>query len=648
MKRFSLLRLAAAALAASLLIVPLRASGQCMSTCGFCQQPQAPPLLAPTPSPRAGIVLPSHGTVNALVLFIDFEDEPEDINNVNWPRGSGPVGIGPAFKGLFIDQTPAQQSGRKFNITTFYRDMSFGQLTIIGYPVYKRARRTKAAYEADSTTLSNVPYWATRDVLTSLTAQDVGGWAQYDSITTNGLYSQSAGPDGAIDLVIVCYRGFFQAKYGWIGEGFASLGQSGTGGDYFIANGALKVRAGYYGSGVTWQHGINYPDCSVPFHEVGHNLLGSSERYNDDNGGLWSVMGQRAVNVSYCMNAYEREQLGWITFHEAADGLETDIPDFATTGIAYRMAYPGAEGTLEYYFENHQRLPSPYIKVAEDGIFSYDIVDRLNLPSGGVPGQKGLYIVENDAPSLRVVCADGRWNWEAAGSQPNPFNPTVTAIVFRQSTIDRVLGKTDRRVERGTYLNTPYEQFIWVWRDEATGLPTWLPTNGKQNGDGNDAWKPDGNNIFSPWSNPAARLTYNPNLTLGSAQVIRENTDGSVRVKFFTTNLDSIPPSQPQGFSATTMGGYNGATLPELSWIGNIEPAVTDGGLVEMWRQVQLYGEQAGEWELIATLPISTTSFIDESVTDARLTGGGNAVRYRMRVLDSNRRASTDLALLWW
>lgn len=181
------------------------------------QQPEQGPII----SPRAGIVLPSKGTINALVVFIDFEDETDDISNVNWPRGEGPIGIGPRWMGQFIDLTPDQQSGQKFNITTYFRDMSFGQLSIIGYPIYRRARRTLAAYRGDPRTATNIPYWATREVLMSLTAQDVGGWSRFDTITTNRYYQQRIGPDGVIDLIIVCFRSDYGRRLseGWRAEG---------------------------------------------------------------------------------------------------------------------------------------------------------------------------------------------------------------------------------------------------------------------------------------------------------------------------------------------------------------------------------------------------------------------------------------------
>jgi hypothetical protein len=389
---------------------------------------------------------------------------------------------------------------------------------------------------------------------------------------------------------------------------------------------------GQHGSGVTCQHALDYPDCWVPFHEIGHLLLGDLERYNDANNGLWTVMGHRSTSVSYCMNAYEREQLGWITFGEATDNLEVDIPDFATTGTAYRMAYPGSEGFLEYYFENHQRLPSQYITVAPDGVFTYDIVDQLHVPQGGEPGQKGIYIVENDGYQFRVVCADGRWKWKSTGTMPNPFNPVYTAQIFVQDGVDRSLGRTDRRLQSGNYMGSDYYEPIWVWRDDVTNQPTWF-SNARFNGDAHDAWHPDGNNLFSPWSNPAARLTYNPDLLPGAMNVLAENSDGSVRVHFYTTDLGDLPPSLPQAFHGTTTAGFDGITHPRFMWARNEEPSLTFGS-VEIWRQLQPYGEVAGEWARLAVFPAGTESYVDESVAGARLTGGGNVARYKIRVID--------------
>lgn len=615
-----------------------RAHAQCDDRCGTCA-PAAPPPNAPVISPRAGRVLPARGKVNALVVFIDFEDETTDTNNANWPRGNGPVGVGPRFMGQFIDQTPEQRSGQKFNITTFYRDQSANQFTIVGYPLYRRAPRTLAAYEADSVTRGNIPYWATREVLTGLTAQDVGGWAQFDSITTDGFYNQSFQPDGKIDFVIVWYRDNYQQRgsFGWRAEGFASLAD---GPGYTIAGGTLAVNAQALGSGVTCQNGLTYPDCWVPFHETGHYFFGYVEHYAGANGGLWSVMGSRYVNVSYLMNAWSREQLGWITFREAVPGQEADIPDFATTGIAYRMAYPGSEGFLEYYFENHQRLPSPYITSAPDGVFTYDIVDQLNLPAGGEERAKGLYIVESDATNLRVVAADGRWNWRSTGQMANPFSPGFTAQIFERLEPNRVAGITDRRELLGTYAGRPYQQPIWVWRDEDTDAPVWLPTNGRQNGDANDSWKPDVANVFTPWSNPAARFSSSEHLLAGGVQVLAENPDGSVRVKFLSpATALSAPPSRPQDPRAV-LGAADtaGRRHPVVAWAPNLEPDVLAGGHYELWRQ----DSSGGVWANIASVAGGDSSYTDTSITVlAGLPMAERTYRYRLRAADTQAQVST-------
>lgn len=105
------------------ILAALPAFAQTAPFCGTnAPAPPANPLLLPIPSPRAGLVLPSRGTINALVVFIDFADDTTDIANVNWPRGEDSTdmtGHGPNFMNLFIDRTPEQQSGRKGNVTTF-------------------------------------------------------------------------------------------------------------------------------------------------------------------------------------------------------------------------------------------------------------------------------------------------------------------------------------------------------------------------------------------------------------------------------------------------------------------------------------------------------------------------------------------------
>lgn len=90
-----------------------------------------------------GYAITSFGTLKVLLLMIDFPDDDVDVNNPIWP-----VGVGPNFLNEIVDETETQNSDIYANLSTFFKDMSYGQFKMIGKAYYVQAPRTLSWYRA--------------------------------------------------------------------------------------------------------------------------------------------------------------------------------------------------------------------------------------------------------------------------------------------------------------------------------------------------------------------------------------------------------------------------------------------------------------------------------------------------------------------
>jgi hypothetical protein len=486
--------------------VSLKAQPPCGTFCSMCNSTDT----AQASIFRGGVAVTPKGVLKVLVVFIDFSDDYQgnSVDSAKWP-----IGIGPNFMNDYIDMDTSVKSGKKFNLTTYFRDMSFDSLRVVGHPYYRQAPRSHASYVSDSITKNNVAYYAIKDVLQSLDSSTIN-YADYDNWKMRSLngtptnYQHSLGSDGKVDFVFICFRNYRIGFSGWQAEGYPNFGNTMV---PISLEGGTKViiPKGFdnYGSGaVICQNQVDYPNTFfTACHEFGHYLIGAVERYNGETeGGLWTILGSRYDNVSFFMNAEERYGLGWMEYRDITnvthpDGTVDTLPDFATTGTAFR--YSSYADYDEFILENHQGLQSSYITSAPDGFKSYDVVDKV--------GGNGLYVIENRTRRLRVLCADGRWNWlQDSQRVTHPNNPSLTIAVFKRGSINRSIGETDRLVRRyyDRVSGSWQYRYIEAWKDDRSGE---VINNGhfRNYGDGRDRFSADDNNIFSPWSNPIAVST---------------------------------------------------------------------------------------------------------------------------------------------
>ncbi len=541
------------------------------------------------------------GTVKALLVFIDFPDDTQDPNNPTWPT-SPPPGIGPNYLNDIVDLTETQNSGLKYNITTFFRRMSFDQFTMIGKGYYKQAPQNLSWY------VTNHPgeeaAYAARDAIALLDAQF--DFSDFDRWTYNGPFNHSPGPDGRLDMVFVCFRRWYLCPGVLFGCSFIAQGWYGAS----LPNGVVSVDKGR--RQIVSNQAVNvlemrqYPRLDIILHEFGH-VWGLPHNYS---GGLWSLMSQRHPAVSYLMNSYEREQLGWLNFNDVSvDGTTTSIADFASAGVAYRIAIPNTSPQEYFLFENHQQISL------------YDTVD-ISTSTG-----PGLYILQDngvrhvEANNLRVAAADGKWNW----SNPywiqnlfNPTNPLDSIPVFNRGTINRSGGETDK-VDHMTTKGYRYLTFAWL--DEVDGT---LKTGQRYKGDGKDRFTFSDNKMFSPWSGYGA-YTWNGSTATTIGVEITGTYGSNINVKFYTTNPVSGPPSKPVDPRLSSNSGQYGNI--RFSWAANHEP---DLASYEVSRKVDLYGNV---WQVVAP-SIADTFWVDPEYLYAP--GGGDfRPTYKVRAKDS-------------
>lgn len=641
----------------------------------------SPPMEPPQIPQIGGIYMPSGNGLNgtptpaiiyAIVLFIEFPDDTKASNA--WPKMTAPIGMMQDV----IDLAPNNFSGKKYNITTYYRDMSAGKLVIIGQPVYKQARYTLAQYaeaikQADAVAAgypgdagllctNRVRYWAIRHALEDLDKGDAFDFSPYDRWTINGAYNYSNAPDGQVDMIFACFRG--HGEYLIDGDptpkrdiSFAGMdGAANMGGgnaDFLMVNSAPNTKiihfdeAGLSSSGVSILDMGDYPSRMMTvYHEFGHHL-GLQHQYN---GGVWALMSQQHRNVSSCANSYERTEMGWITpVTVSLDGEIGTLRDFATTYTAYRIP---VEPNFNQYFlvENHQRLNSPFItrlpymdgrpwgNISSDMYWntpSYDIADQ------SPDGAPGLYILQQNGSLLSVVCADGRWSWNQAPCEYGPYQ-TVGApwdqnqplAVWDRGTINRTAGECDRQFSNVWRVCTsPPElrnaDFMWAWRDPGT-LEV-INNLAKHRGDGHDRWHlgmgeylnptetaPTGTTVFTQWSNPSTR-SLSGNTTVGMEVLSKNSTDYTA--KFYLTGAANASPSIPQDLKVsrhwyTIPNSMTTSFWPELVWDPNTEPDVNPDGGYEIWRRNEPAGNMDEDWEYLGTVDGATTSFIDVSITE--------------------------------
>jgi hypothetical protein len=441
--------------------------------------------------------------------------------------------------------------------------MSFNKLKFIGKTVSVITPHSRQWYLDSSKTRGFIH----REIIQQL--DQTWDFAQFDNWDYEGNYNHINRPDGIIDMVFIVWRNIAHEYsnptpiYSTLNMGrYADLGGS----QFTVDNGLRTIKTGFYpqlgstipgGSGATTTDWFSENMFRFCIHEFGHYLQGGNDQHVGH--GFWGMLSGWGIK-NFVANSFERYRLGWINLEpntiQASPNQTIQnavLPDFVTTGVAYRLVINAA--TNEYfYIENHQKTS-----------FWENNQMFLRSPYGNV--ENGIYVLRQDGwggddKFIRCLAADARYNWTVNQRIQSPWGPQLLPV-FKKLNPDRVNGYTDIDWIPWWW-NSVYqgEASIHFVEDQGTGMPI---LDLAHNGDGTDAFRMDYNELWSPYSNPNSQR-LNKNSTPFGFKVNSFNS-GVASLDFYVgTSLDG-PPSKPQNLKLTIANNH-----PVLTWEANIEP----------------------------------------------------------------------------
>ncbi len=538
----------------------------------------------------------ARGTLRILIVFASFPDD--ETPHPNWPAHQPPL-----FMHKFIDPDTLTRSTEPFNLTHYFREMSLGQYALIGDVLWVESARSGSEYANGSYGRANTDIIQERlDSLIDFSA--------YDQWTRVADYTNVNVPDGVVDMIVMIWR---TTLFGYLGE--ASLGYKAA-----IPVDGKRIEMGFpesfvvsQGSGVTCE----YPYGDSPgramqtmAHELGHWLLGGLHPYSTQLAGkhqYWGILcaGER---LSSCMNAYERERLGWINIPEIESDLDLSLSDYVRTGAALKY-HPANGDPLEFfYIENHQRL---------------SIFDDVTLN----PGDTGIWILHQQHPyldldNLRIKPSDGNWAWEQVGTNAACFGQEVP--VFSRGNPRVVTGESHR-----DQIPTQSSAVNWMYAFKGdTGPVRCGVFLGGESFSG--AYDTSSITLFSPYSNPNSN-NWNGQPTTFSLEVLR------IIDRVAVVRSSSDPLAAPPARRYIGMDPSYTDTLPgvlPLAWgaeWSDGQPLESDVASSTLQRKM---GDDS--WETVYQGP--ATRWIDKNIHYD--SAGSRTVAFRVRVHDSGGKLS--------
>jgi hypothetical protein len=490
---------------------------------------------ATVPFSENGWHLSPHGTIRVLVLFCEIDHDknpgkdPQPEGAGHWPKGELPRWKDDLFE-------PFPKAIPNAMITRYYHDISLGELVVLGdhvdrmltlreseYPELASAHSIGTAAVKEANKLGAL---RTRH---GLSIADFDLWRDGDRAGMPKL----PGPDTphSFDHVMVIARNSGLTH----GQGSTDAGSPGR---LFGYESDTQSRFG----------GMSALPFEILKHEFNHLLLGGNNFHSGGGGaaqfqgffipmqGGWSMMGAASSSLLTC-SAWDRYRLGWrakgapyaINARNAAGGrVDGDLDpaagdtgiyvlnDFVTSGDALRIRMPHldpAEFPQWIWLENHQTharngSPTdrfhyeqewPCVQKARPGIFAALQVDREQ--------KRGKDIYGGTAEYLRAIPASGFNDYALRGDTVGYqclWPDRVQPLVARRRTSNPFTGASeleipvfdangDGVVHRAREGIIPrVEERDGVYLDEAMFF-----------GHARQAFRPDGNDLLSMYSDPA-------------------------------------------------------------------------------------------------------------------------------------------------
>ena len=563
-----------------------------------------------------GYALPSEGTINVLVVFAQFPDDNYDIGNSSWPKGGNPGNYT-----NWVDQTWTGNP-TPWSLTDYFNQMSLGKLKMIGKEVSLTTLHSREWYLQNGYTR----YTIHKEILQQQ-LDPTWNFAEFDNWTktynySTGWYDHTNVPDGKVDFIFFIWRNIAMEfdnttrtsimnilNMGWYGS-------IAWGSNYLVDDNQRTIVMGDYNSGVTVADYFYKDAFRFAIHEFAHYVLGGNQFHNGH--GFWAMLSGYEVR-SYMINAYERYRLGWCNLITVSNVTQTisnaSLPDFITTGIAYRI---DINPTLNQFFfiENHQKLSR------------WDNCSKTDYPD-----DKGLFVIRQDrqqssngmaADWMWMITADGRYNWEVNQMTPNPWVP-YDLPVYKKLQADRQTGYHELELIPFTYDGLTYPPMEIIYLEGLYGAIIHYPT---RQGRGKDAFRPEFNEVFSPWSNPNSM--NKDRVATGMGFKINQIENGIATFDLYINTALSAPPSKPQNLGIAWSNNH-----PKLTWETNLE---TDMQSYKIWK----YAE--GSSMIAATIthnPANPThTWTDYNVDRPKKFAPGTEYIYKVKAVDNTNKES--------
>ncbi|MCC5926178.1 MAG: hypothetical protein JJU41_06405 [Bacteroidetes bacterium] len=350
-----------------------------------------------------GMFLPSNGVMNALVLFIRYEDE--DIDNAWWPADGFPDGWQ-----TFIDETPEQRRTNTHNLTHFYREVSRNAatpFTLIG---------TVDTVTARIPLPNGMDYGeSNRAVLQQVESRYNAELGHRLDQWTRAENCHNRVSNGDIDLIIMIWRTnrFRNSTINW--SGIAHIGGSRTPAYTFLGkNVKLPAFNANFSSGVTVatrERSVRdrLLNADVVFKSTVHEIAHQQITYNHPQGGSdgqqrFPSMLAYAEQEIHSHNGLEADLLGWGRAIRVSRDTTITLGDFFQTGESVWVETSG----YRYLIENRQNTSiydDASVNPDDKGLFVYQYRSERNLTLGYDGSNNNIF----------SMVSDGFYDWEFSG-----------------------------------------------------------------------------------------------------------------------------------------------------------------------------------------------------------------------------------------
>jgi hypothetical protein len=498
----------------------------------------------------------TNDTLRALVVFCNFAPPAGNFDNKDtysdliinnyWPGDSAHSQTKPSWADSVI--CPNTTNIWNNSMTALVKDASLGKFFLIG-DVYDQLYifNHQPSYYGDP---SRGMGYLTKELLQGIDSNV--NFAQYDKFDPWDLDNDNnrREPDGIVDFIFIVFR--FNNAGAIDIEGYTGIcsltgyqGTWGAGGSTDLTLDGKIIKAGVLGSGCLSEQRDPW-DYKANIHEfLQHYVYGT----------VHNEMGFWNLNGGTIANSMDREYIGWNsigTAYQPTSNSAITLGDYTTSGDYLKISHSG--GTL--YIENRER------KTYHSSIQWHNWKWRTDVPFFPNQRDSGLFVYNN---SYNVYHAYGNWDFgKCVGGEYK-----ISNYIFYNQFYPEIPNRNGG-VSMMSLVNVPVKDMScnYIYGYGATRYN--LNYIGSP-GDTNTCFDVGYNQVLSPWSNPP--LTVSNSSDSLCIELVQRNSNGSMDVNVYFTNVAQGTPSKPQYLKVGKDTTGNIFT-PHLRWFKNKEPDI--------------------------------------------------------------------------